>query len=90
VGEATEVDKTVIERLVDPLTHMIRNSVDHGLEETAERIAQGKPETGTITLSAAHRSGRVIIEVSDDGAGINREKVLRSRRKRAWSRPARP
>jgi two-component system chemotaxis sensor kinase CheA len=77
VGEATEVDKTVIERLVDPLTHMIRNSVDHGLEEAAERIAQGKPETGTITLSAAHRSGRVIIEVSDDGAGINREKVLR-------------
>jgi two-component system chemotaxis sensor kinase CheA len=77
VGEATEVDKTVIERLVDPLTHMIRNSVDHGLEEAAERRAQGKPETGTITLSAAHRSGRVIIEVSDDGAGINREKVLR-------------
>jgi two-component system chemotaxis sensor kinase CheA len=77
VGEATEVDKTVIERLVDPLTHMIRNSVDHGLEETAERSAQGKPETGTITLSAAHRSGRVIIEVSDDGAGINRDRVLR-------------
>ncbi len=75
VGEATEVDKTVIERLVDPLTHMIRNSVDHGLEETAERDRAGKPETGTITLSAAHRSGRVIIEVRDDGAGINREKV---------------
>ncbi|MDG4649240.1 chemotaxis protein CheA [Roseibacterium sp. SDUM158017] len=74
-GEATEVDKTVIERLVDPLTHMIRNSVDHGLEDAAVRIAAGKPETGTITLSAAHRSGRVIIEVSDDGAGINREKV---------------
>jgi two-component system chemotaxis sensor kinase CheA len=75
VGEATEVDKTVIERLVDPLTHMIRNSVDHGLEDTSARAATGKPETGTITLSAAHRSGRVIIEVSDDGAGINREKV---------------
>jgi len=74
-GETTEVDKTVIERLVDPLTHMIRNSVDHGLEDAAERGAGGKPETGTITLSAAHRSGRVIIEVSDDGAGINREKV---------------
>jgi two-component system chemotaxis sensor kinase CheA len=74
-GETTEVDKTVIERLVDPLTHMIRNSVDHGLEEAEARIAAGKPETGTITLSAAHRSGRVIIEVSDDGGGINREKV---------------
>lgn len=74
-GEATEVDKTVIERLVDPLTHMIRNSVDHGLEEGSVRAAAGKPETGTITLSAAHRSGRVIIEVGDDGGGINREKV---------------
>jgi two-component system, chemotaxis family, sensor kinase CheA len=75
IGESTEVDKTVIERLVDPLTHMIRNSVDHGLEDAATRRARGKPETGTITLSAAHRSGRVIIEVTDDGAGINREKV---------------
>jgi two-component system chemotaxis sensor kinase CheA len=77
IGEATEVDKTVIERLVDPLTHMIRNSVDHGLEDTAGRASGGKPDTGTITLSAAHRSGRVIIEVSDDGAGINRDKVRR-------------
>jgi two-component system chemotaxis sensor kinase CheA len=74
-GENTEVDKTVIERLVDPLTHMIRNSVDHGLEDGATRLAAGKSETGTITLSAVHRSGRVIIEVSDDGGGINREKV---------------
>jgi two-component system chemotaxis sensor kinase CheA len=74
-GEATEVDKTVIERLVDPLTHMIRNSVDHGLEDGATRVANGKSEVGTITLSAVHRSGRVIIEVSDDGGGINREKV---------------
>lgn len=76
IGEATEVDKTVIERLVDPLTHMIRNSVDHGLEGADIRRAAGKPETGCITLSAAHRSGRVIIEISDDGAGINRPKVL--------------
>ncbi|MDV7145720.1 chemotaxis protein CheA [Tropicimonas sp. TH_r6] len=75
VGEATEVDRTVIERLADPLTHMIRNAVDHGLEETETRIASGKSDEGCITLSAAHRSGRVIIEVSDDGAGINREKV---------------
>lgn len=75
IGEATEVDKTVIERLVDPLTHMIRNSVDHGIEASEQRIAAGKPAEGKITLSAAHRSGRVIIEVNDDGAGINRPRV---------------
>ena len=74
-GEATEVDKTVIERLADPLTHMIRNAADHGLESPEGRIAAGKPEEGTIKLSASHRSGRVVIEVTDDGAGINREKV---------------
>lgn len=74
-GEATEVDKTVIERLADPLTHMIRNAVDHGLETPAKRLAAGKPTEGVITLSAQHRSGRVVIEVSDDGAGINRPKV---------------
>lgn len=74
-GEATEVDKTVIERLVDPLTHMIRNSVDHGIEHPDRRLAAGKPATGRITLSAAHRSGRVIIEVADDGGGIDRTRV---------------
>ena len=75
-GEGTEVDKTVIERLADPLTHMIRNAVDHGLESTANRVAAGKPEQGLVKLTAAHRSGRVIIEVSDDGGGINRPKVM--------------
>lgn len=75
-GENTEVDKTVIERLADPLTHMIRNAVDHGLESSADRIAAGKPAQGKVTLTAAHRSGRVVIEVSDDGGGINRPKVL--------------
>jgi two-component system chemotaxis sensor kinase CheA len=74
-GEDTEVDKTVIERLADPLTHMIRNAVDHGLESKSARLAAGKPEQGQVNLSAAHRSGRVIIEISDDGAGINRPKV---------------
>ncbi|WP_372839883.1 chemotaxis protein CheA [Phaeovulum sp.] len=74
-GEATEVDKTVIERLADPLTHMIRNAVDHGLETPDARLAAGKPREGVITLSAMHRSGRVVIEVQDDGAGINRPKV---------------
>ncbi|MEL6449894.1 MAG: chemotaxis protein CheA [Pseudomonadota bacterium] len=74
-GEATEVDKTVIECLADPLTHMIRNAVDHGLESTDDRLAAGKSPEGQVRLSAAHRSGRVIIEVSDDGGGINRTKV---------------
>ena len=77
VGENTEVDKTVIERLADPLTHMIRNAVDHGLENDARRAAAGKDPVGTIRLSAAHRSGNVILEISDDGAGINRAGVRR-------------
>jgi len=74
-GEGTEVDKTVIERLTDPLTHMIRNAIDHGIESPEARIAAGKPEEGTLKLSAMHRSGRIVIEVSDDGAGINRRRV---------------
>jgi two-component system chemotaxis sensor kinase CheA len=76
VGDSTEVDKTVIERLADPLTHMIRNAVDHGLEKPEGRDAAGKDPVGTIRLSAAHRSGSVFIEISDDGAGLNREKIL--------------
>jgi len=75
-GETTEVDKTVIEQLSDPLTHLIRNSLDHGLEPPEERLAAGKPVEGTIHLGAAHRSGRIIIEVSDDGRGINRKRVF--------------
>lgn len=75
-GDATEVDKTVIERLADPLTHMIRNAVDHGIEIPSDRLSAGKPEEGIVTLSAGHRSGRVIIEVADDGAGIDRPRVL--------------
>lgn len=74
-GEYTEVDKTVIERLADPLTHMIRNAVDHGLEKPEDRLTAGKPREGVINLSATHRAGRVLIEIEDDGAGINREKV---------------
>ncbi|MFW2588149.1 chemotaxis protein CheA [Sagittula sp. SSi028] len=76
VGDSTEVDKTVIERLADPLTHMIRNAVDHGLESPETRAELGKDVTGTIRLSAAHRSGSVFIEISDDGAGLNRERIL--------------
>jgi two-component system, chemotaxis family, sensor kinase CheA len=76
-GEMTEVDKTVIERLADPLTHMIRNAVDHGLEMPDARREKGKNPEGTISLTAEHRSGRVLIEVTDNGAGINRERVLK-------------
>lgn len=75
-GENTEVDKTVIEQLSDPLTHMIRNSVDHGIEKPEVRLTAGKSEEGIIQLSANHRGGRIIIEISDDGGGINRPKVL--------------
>ncbi|WP_334193128.1 chemotaxis protein CheA [Pararhodobacter sp.] len=75
-GEATEIDKTILERLADPLTHMLRNSVDHGLETAEKRRAAGKSEVGSVRLSAAHRSGHVVIEVSDDGAGLNRERIL--------------
>jgi two-component system, chemotaxis family, sensor kinase CheA len=74
-GETTEVDKTVIERLADPLTHMIRNAIDHGLESTETRLAAGKPAEGTVTLKALHRSGRIVLEVADDGAGIDRARV---------------
>ncbi|EGO94574.1 CheA signal transduction histidine kinase [Acidiphilium sp. PM] len=74
-GEGTEVDKTVIERIIDPLTHMIRNAIDHGLESTEARLAAGKPAEGVVKLTALHRSGRIVIEVEDDGAGINRERV---------------
>ncbi|MDO8882230.1 chemotaxis protein CheA, partial [Pseudotabrizicola sp.] len=74
-GEATEVDKTIIERLADPLTHMIRNSIDHGLEKAGRRDELGKPTEGVVKLSAAHRSGRIVITVQDDGAGIDRDKV---------------
>jgi two-component system chemotaxis sensor kinase CheA len=74
-GEATEVDKTVVERLAEPITHMIRNAIDHGLETSADRLSTGKPEEGTVRLAALHRSGRIVIEISDDGRGINRERV---------------
>lgn len=74
-GEMTEVDKTVIERLADPLTHMLRNAVDHGIEPPDARRRAGKPAEGTIHLSAEHRSGRILITLSDDGAGLDRARV---------------
>ena len=75
-GENTEVDKTVIEQLSDPMVHLIRNALDHGIETPEERIKAGKPPEGTIHLAAEHRSGRIVIEISDDGRGINRKKVM--------------
>ena len=74
-GESTEVDKTVIERLADPLVHLVRNSIDHGLETPEERLAAGKSEAGTVTLSARQAGGEVIISIKDDGRGINRDRV---------------
>jgi two-component system chemotaxis sensor kinase CheA len=75
VGEETEVDKSVVEGLADPLMHLIRNAIDHGIETPEERRAAGKPEEGTVTVAAEHRSGRIVIQVFDDGGGINLEAV---------------
>lgn len=81
-GEETEVDRTLIENLTDPLTHMLRNAVDHGIENPEARQAAGKPAQGTIRLSARHRSGRILIEILDDGGGINTQRVLQTAIKR--------
>lgn len=75
-GEHTELDKGVIEKLSDPLTHIIRNSVDHGIEMPADRVAAGKPEKGTVRLSAYHQGGRIVVEISDDGRGLARDKII--------------
>ena len=76
-GDSTEIDKTVVERLSEPLTHMIRNSIDHGIEPTEARLAAGKDPVGHLRLSAEQRGSQVVIELSDDGAGVNRERVLK-------------
>jgi len=75
-GQATELDKSLIERIIDPLTHLVRNSLDHGIETTELRLASGKDPVGQLVLSAAHQGGNIVIEVSDDGAGLRREKIL--------------
>ena len=81
-GEATELDKGLVEKITDPLTHLVRNSCDHGVEMPADRLRAGKSETGTITLSAAHQGGSIVIEVRDDGHGMSREKILTKARER--------
>lgn len=75
-GASTELDKGLIERIIDPLTHLVRNSIDHGIEMPEIRASNGKKELGKLTLSAVHRGGNIVIEVSDDGGGLNREKIL--------------
>jgi two-component system chemotaxis sensor kinase CheA len=86
-GENTEVDRSIIERLGDPLTHIIRNSIDHGIESPAQRLAAGKSEEGTITLSAEHRGGRIVVEVRDDGGGIDPDRVLKKAREKGLVSP---
>ena len=86
-GEATELDKGLVEKITDPLTHLIRNSCDHGIELPEERRAKGKSETGTITLSANHQGGSILIEVRDDGKGLNREKLLKKAREKGIDAP---
>ncbi len=81
-GETTELDKSLIERIADPLTHLIRNSLDHGIELPEKRIAAGKSPVGTITLKAYHQGGNIVIEVGDDGAGLPRNKILAKARER--------
>lgn len=76
-GQATELDKSLIERIIDPLTHLVRNSIDHGLETPEVRVSKGKKPEGTLTLSAQHLGGQIVIEVSDDGAGLSRERILK-------------
>jgi len=76
LGSSTELDKSLIERIIDPLTHLVRNSLDHGIETPEKRLATGKTATGNLTLSAEHQGGNICIEVSDDGAGLNRERIL--------------
>lgn len=86
-GEATELDKGLVEKITDPLTHLVRNSLDHGIEMPEDRIKAGKTEQGTLTLSASHQGGSIVIEVRDDGKGMNREKILKKARERGMDIP---
>jgi two-component system chemotaxis sensor kinase CheA len=86
-GEATELDKGLVEKITDPLTHLVRNSCDHGIELPAERVAKGKPEQGTITLVASHQGGSIVIEVRDDGRGLNRDKLIKKAREKGIDAP---
>jgi len=87
LGESTELDKGLVEKITDPLTHLVRNSCDHGIEPSQERLAKGKPEHGTITLAASHQGGSIVIEVRDDGRGLSREKLIRKAREKGIDAP---
>ncbi|WP_321849393.1 chemotaxis protein CheA [Burkholderia diffusa] len=86
-GQATELDKSLIERIIDPLTHLVRNSLDHGIETVDKRVAAGKDSVGQLVLSAAHHGGNIVIEVSDDGGGLNRERILAKAAKQGMQIP---
>ena len=88
-GEDTELDKTVVELIGDPLTHLVRNAMDHGIEPTEVRVAAGKPAQGTVRLNAFHDSGSIVIEVSDDGGGLKRERILAKAIERGLVEPGR-
>jgi two-component system chemotaxis sensor kinase CheA len=75
-GEDVEIDRTIVEELSDPMVHMLRNSMDHGIEMPEEREAAGKPSTGKITLRASHQGGQIVVEIADDGRGLNRERIV--------------
>ncbi|WP_313492723.1 chemotaxis protein CheA [Stenotrophomonas sp.] len=90
IGEGTELDKGLIEKIADPLVHLVRNSIDHGLEMPDVRRESGKDETGTITLAASHQGGHIVIEVSDDGRGLNRDKILAKALERGLNVPDNP
>ncbi|MEI7843714.1 MAG: chemotaxis protein CheW, partial [Gallionellaceae bacterium] len=85
LGEGTELDKGLIEKIADPLTHLIRNSLDHGIEMPEKRLAAGKSETGTITLNAFHQGGNIVIEVADDGGGLSRSRILNKAKERGMN-----
>ena len=87
LGESTELDKGMVEKITDPLTHLVRNSCDHGIELPAERLAKGKPEHGTLILVASHQGGSIVIEVRDDGKGLNRQKLLTKAREKGIDAP---
>ena len=87
IGDATELDKGLVEKITDPLTHLVRNSCDHGVEMPGDRLAKGKPEVGTITLAASHQGGSIVIEVRDDGRGLNREKLISKAREKGIDAP---
>lgn len=87
LGESTELDKNVMEKISDPLVHLVRNSLDHGIEQPDDRVAKGKPETGVLTLNAFHQGGNIVIEISDDGAGLNAEKIFNKAVERGLVKP---